>query len=83
MARRSIACFMPLDKVGHFYEGDKAPARIRLTIRQQTRVLDQWPQADQWFPNDPRPQVWTGKWPGEEDCERLNFSVNGDPDFPI
>jgi hypothetical protein len=24
----------------------------------------------------------TGKWPGEDDCERLNFFVNGDPDFP-
>ena len=27
-------------------------------------------------------QVWTGKWPGEDDCERLDFFVNGDPDFP-
>jgi hypothetical protein len=32
--------------------------------------------------DDPRRQVWTGKWPGEEDCERLDFFVNGDPDFP-
>jgi hypothetical protein len=32
--------------------------------------------------DNPRRQVWTGKWPGEEDCERLNFFVNGDPDFP-
>ena len=23
-----------------------------------------------------------GKWPGEDDCERLGFFVNGDPDFP-
>jgi hypothetical protein len=28
-------------------------------------------------------QVWNGKWPGEEDCERLGFYVNGDPDFPV
>jgi hypothetical protein len=27
-------------------------------------------------PNDARRQVWTGKWPGEEDCERLDFFVN-------
>jgi hypothetical protein len=32
--------------------------------------------------DDPRREVWTGKWPGEEDCKRLNFLVNGDPDFP-
>jgi hypothetical protein len=25
--------------------------------------------------------VWTGRRPGEEDCERLSFVVNGDPDF--
>jgi hypothetical protein len=31
---------------------------------------------------DARRQVWTGKRPGEEDCERLDFFVNGDPDFP-
>ena len=33
-------------------------------------------------PNDPRREVWNGEWPGEEDCERLDFFVNGDPDFP-
>jgi hypothetical protein len=33
-------------------------------------------------PNDARRQAWNGKWPGEEDCERLDFFVNGDPDFP-
>ena len=33
-------------------------------------------------PNDARRQVWNGKWPGEEDCERLGFYSNGDPDFP-
>jgi hypothetical protein len=33
-------------------------------------------------PNDARRQVWNGKWPGEEDCERLGFCSNGDPDFP-
>jgi hypothetical protein len=33
-------------------------------------------------PNDPRREVWGGKWPGEADCERLGFSVNGDRDFP-
>ena len=32
--------------------------------------------------DDPRRQVWTGKWPGEEDCERLGFFVNDDPEFP-
>jgi hypothetical protein len=29
-------------------------------------------------PNDPRRQPWDGKWPGEADCERLGFFVNGD-----
>jgi hypothetical protein len=24
-------------------------------------------------PNDARREVWNGKWPGEEDCERLGF----------
>jgi hypothetical protein len=33
-------------------------------------------------PNDARRQVWNGKWPGEDDCERLGFYSNGDPDFP-
>ena len=33
-------------------------------------------------PNDARRQVWNGKWPGEEDCERSGFYNNGDPDFP-
>jgi hypothetical protein len=33
-------------------------------------------------PNDARRQVWNGEWPGEEDCERLGFYSNGDPDFP-
>ena len=33
-------------------------------------------------PNDPRREPWTGKWPGEADCERLGFFVNGDRDFP-
>jgi predicted RNA-binding Zn-ribbon protein involved in translation (DUF1610 family) len=33
-------------------------------------------------PNDARRQAWNGKWPGEDDCERLGFFVNGDPDFP-
>jgi len=33
-------------------------------------------------PNDPRRQAWNGKWPGEDDCERLDFLVNGDVDFP-
>ena len=33
-------------------------------------------------PNDARRQAWNGKWPGEDDCERLNFFVNGSPDFP-
>ena len=32
--------------------------------------------------NDARRQAWNGKWPGEEDCERLGFFVNGDADFP-
>jgi hypothetical protein len=32
-------------------------------------------------PNDARRQTWNGKWPGEDDCERLGFYVNGDPDF--
>jgi hypothetical protein len=26
--------------------------------------------------------VWTGKWPGEDDCERLDFFVNGNPELP-
>ena len=29
-------------------------------------------------PNDARRQAWNAKWPGEEDCERLDFFVNGD-----
>jgi hypothetical protein len=33
-------------------------------------------------PSDARREVWTGKWPGEEDCARLDFFVNGDADFP-
>ena len=33
-------------------------------------------------PNDARRQAWNAKWPGEEDCERLDFFVNGDADFP-
>ncbi len=33
--------------------------------------------------DDPRRQAWTGKWPGEEDCERLDCMVNDDPMFPI
>jgi hypothetical protein len=33
-------------------------------------------------PDDARRQAWNGKWPGEEDCERSGFFVNGDPDFP-
>jgi hypothetical protein len=28
-------------------------------------------------PNDSRRQTWDGKWPGEADCERLGFFVNG------
>ena len=34
-------------------------------------------------PNDARRQrqVWNGEWPGEDDCERLGFYSNGDPDF--
>jgi hypothetical protein len=32
--------------------------------------------------DDPRRQAWNGKWPGEEDCERLGFYSNGDPDLP-
>jgi hypothetical protein len=32
--------------------------------------------------NDARRQAWNGKWPGEDDCERLGFFVNGDADFP-
>ena len=32
--------------------------------------------------DDPRREVWNGKWPGEDDCERLGFCSNGDPDFP-
>ena len=28
-------------------------------------------------PNDARREVWNGKWPGEEDCERLGFYNNG------
>jgi hypothetical protein len=33
-----------------------------------------------------RGQTWlsksAGQWPGEDDCTRLGFYVNGDPDFP-
>ena len=33
-------------------------------------------------PDDPRRQAWDGKWPGEADCERLGFFVNGDRSLP-
>ena len=33
-------------------------------------------------PSDPRRQPWDGKWPGEADCERLGFFVNGDRALP-
>ena len=33
-------------------------------------------------PNDPRREVWDGKWPGEADAERLGFFVGGDRSFP-
>jgi hypothetical protein len=32
--------------------------------------------------NDPRREPWSGKWPGEADCERLSFFVNGDRSLP-
>ena len=33
-------------------------------------------------PNDSRREPWTGKWPGEADCERLGFLVGGDRSLP-
>ena len=33
-------------------------------------------------PNDPHRQAWDGQWPGETDCERLGFFVNGDRSLP-
>jgi hypothetical protein len=33
-------------------------------------------------PNDARRQAWNGKWPGEDDCERLGLYRNGDADLP-
>ena len=33
-------------------------------------------------PHDPRRQAWDGRWPGEADCERLGFFVNGDRSLP-
>ena len=33
-------------------------------------------------PNDPRREPWTGKWPGEADCERFGFFVTSDRSLP-
>jgi hypothetical protein len=33
-------------------------------------------------PSDRRREPWTGKWPGEADCERLGFFINGDRSLP-
>jgi hypothetical protein len=32
--------------------------------------------------DNPRRGVWTGQRPSEQDCERLGFFANGNPDFP-
>jgi hypothetical protein len=34
------------------------------------------------YAHDPRRQAWDGRWPGEADCERLGFFVNGDRSLP-
>ena len=33
--------------------------------------------------NDARRQAWNGRWPGEEDCQRLGFFVHGTRIFLI
>jgi hypothetical protein len=33
-------------------------------------------------PKDQRREPWTGKWPGEADCERLGFFIGGDRSLP-
>jgi hypothetical protein len=33
-------------------------------------------------PNDPCRQPWNGRWPGEEDAERLGFFAGGDRSLP-
>ena len=33
--------------------------------------------------SDPRRQAWDAQWPGEADCERLGFFVDGDRRSPI
>jgi len=33
-------------------------------------------------PNDPRREPWNGRWPGEEDAERLGFFIGGDRSLP-